>query len=340
MQVPGSLAASGTVAPNQAVPSPRQLPPLPPTPAVNGPSWDPSTSTSIIRSAGPSAAPSAAPSSDLPRTPRAAWSQSSKSWSNTLGTNDASIFRAGTTGARSKGVRSRAVSVLSNVISGLAGRTASVRGGDTSRSLAQTATVDRSVVESVLDAMSATGMPFLMKYVLDGAPRYRNGSRGLVQFAKNRLNGDKVAIKFFLDENAFRCEEAAYAQPELKPLMDSLLVMNSNDAKVQLCRHPAACCVLSTPHLRVSVAVLLTLVMHGSVAVPSSAVLLVVHCALRPCASAGRGSRAYAVCTARRLDIQGRPVHVNSPRVHARDMLPDWVPSPHMARLALVACIS
>eukprot|EP00892_Ulva_mutabilis_P004924 jgi/Ulvmu1/2803/UM141_0012.1 len=253
MHGPGSLAASGSVAAGAgaAVPSPRPRQALPPIPAINGPSWDPSTATvtptaSAAPSAAASAGPSAAPSSDLPRTPRA-WSQSSKSLSNTLGTNDMSIFRAGHTGARSKGVRSRAVSVLSNVFNGITSRTSSVKGDDTSRSFAQTATIDRTAVEVVLDAMVATGMPFLMQYVLEGAPVHRGGSRGLVQFAKSRLTGERVAVKFFLDENAFRCEEAAYAQPELKPLMDSVLLMNLNEAKVQVPRGRQGAAVESLP---------------------------------------------------------------------------------------------
>ena len=35
----------------------------------------------------------------------------------------------------------------------------------------------------------------------------------------------QVAIKFFVDRYAFRCEEAAFALPQLRNCMDSLIMM-------------------------------------------------------------------------------------------------------------------
>ena len=35
----------------------------------------------------------------------------------------------------------------------------------------------------------------------------------------------QVAIKFFLDSNAFRCEEAAVAVPQLRKCMNSLIML-------------------------------------------------------------------------------------------------------------------
>lgn len=58
----------------------------------------------------------------------------------------------------------------------------------------------------------------------------RVGGQGVVQFARSTQSMAQVAIKFFLNTNAFECEEALYMREELRSMMPAISLIESNES--------------------------------------------------------------------------------------------------------------
>lgn len=56
----------------------------------------------------------------------------------------------------------------------------------------------------------------------------------MVQFARSAArcehSTESVAIKFFLNRNAFDCEEALYMRPELRGMMPAISMLQNNES--------------------------------------------------------------------------------------------------------------
>jgi hypothetical protein len=100
--------------------------------------------------------------------------------------------------------------------------------GTTLTSTLPTTEFDKDLLEASLDSMASMRAPLLHQFRLEGPVRWRNGSRGAVQYARSINTGDEVAIKFYTDATAFECEEAAYMLEPLRALMPAVLLMVPN----------------------------------------------------------------------------------------------------------------
>lgn len=58
----------------------------------------------------------------------------------------------------------------------------------------------------------------------------RSGGQGVVQFARSAHSTEGVAIKFFLNQQAFQCEQELYMRPELRSMMPAITLIESNEA--------------------------------------------------------------------------------------------------------------
>jgi hypothetical protein len=99
------------------------------------------------------------------------------------------------------------------------------------------APLDAQLLELALDNWSADGTLFLGRFRMLGARERRQGGQGVVQFAVDDAPNAPVAIKFFLNRNAFRCEEELYLKDGLRDMTPAISLIENNDAV----RSPHAC---------------------------------------------------------------------------------------------------
>jgi hypothetical protein len=92
------------------------------------------------------------------------------------------------------------------------------------------AMLNRDLLENALDALSGRGQLFMRRFELLGPMNRRIGGQGVVQFARVAASGEGVAIKFFLNRNAFRCEEELYVREGLRDMMPAISLIENNDS--------------------------------------------------------------------------------------------------------------
>lgn len=94
--------------------------------------------------------------------------------------------------------------------------------------------LDLDLLEKALDNLCLTDTLFMGEFKVLGAMERRQGGQGVVQFAVHVKRGDAVAIKFFLNRNAFKCEEELYTVKDLKKMMPAISLLENNDS---VCSH-------------------------------------------------------------------------------------------------------
>ena len=109
------------------------------------------------------------------------------------------------------------------------------------------------MLELALDRLACTKTAFVGQFEMLGAFHRRAGGQGTVQFAQATHSGAAVAIKFFLNRNAFDVEEGLYMREGLRGMMPAITLIENNDSVhtpiMHACMHvcntdPESCRVL------------------------------------------------------------------------------------------------
>ena len=81
-----------------------------------------------------------------------------------------------------------------------------------------------------MDRLAFTREPFLGQFEMLGPVQRREGGQGTVQFALAKRSGAAVAIKFFLNRNAFDVEEGLYMRDGLRSMMPAINMIENNES--------------------------------------------------------------------------------------------------------------